>query len=251
MLEHFVLFIVSTIANTMSAFAGGGAGLVQLPAILLLGLPFPIALATHKCVTVALGLGAYLRIRKEGNLLETQFALFALLCGMLGAVLGVFVIVQVPEDTARTALSLLILCLAVYACFKRDMGQSYAPKNRDAKGLAIGGLGLFGVGFLNGTLASGSGLFITALMIVWFGMDYKRAVAYTMTLCGIFWNATGAITLVALGEPVYWPWVPALLAGSFIGGYLGAHFGSLKGNRWIKIAFIAVTFVSGLSLLLK
>ena len=35
-------------ANALSALAGGGAGLVQLPALILLGLPFSMALATHK-----------------------------------------------------------------------------------------------------------------------------------------------------------------------------------------------------------
>ena len=44
-------------ANALSALAGGGAGLVQLP-LILLGLPFAMALATHKVASVALGLGA-------------------------------------------------------------------------------------------------------------------------------------------------------------------------------------------------
>ena len=33
------LGLIAVIANAMSAFAGGGAGLVQLPALILLGLP--------------------------------------------------------------------------------------------------------------------------------------------------------------------------------------------------------------------
>ena len=43
-LESLLLFLglglIAVIANAMSAFAGGGAGLVQLPALILLGLPF-------------------------------------------------------------------------------------------------------------------------------------------------------------------------------------------------------------------
>ena len=45
-----------------SAFSGGGAGIIQLPAILLLfEITFPVALATHKVSTVLLGLGASLK----------------------------------------------------------------------------------------------------------------------------------------------------------------------------------------------
>ncbi|MEB3323332.1 MAG: hypothetical protein VKI81_10965 [Synechococcaceae cyanobacterium] len=42
-----------------------GAGLVQLPVLILLGLPFPVALATHKLASVALGIGPTLRHARE------------------------------------------------------------------------------------------------------------------------------------------------------------------------------------------
>lgn len=57
MLDQFLLFVISLLANLFSAFAGGGAGLIQLPVLLFLGLPFGVALATHKVASVALGLG--------------------------------------------------------------------------------------------------------------------------------------------------------------------------------------------------
>lgn len=235
----------------MSAFAGGGAGLVQLPIILLLGLPFPIALATHKLVTVALGIGAFTRFKKEKSIIETKFALFILLFGMLGAISGAFLIVQTPDDIAKTLLAFLIIGLGIYSLFKKQLGQTYTPKNRDTRGYIIGATALFLIGLLNGSLTAGSGLFVTIFLILWFGMDYKRAVAYTMTLVGIFWNGTGGLTLIAIGAPIHWPWIPALLAGAFIGGYIGAHFGTLKGNKWIKIAFVCITILSGISLLIR
>ena len=52
-----ILFLIAIVANWFSALAGGGAGLIQLPLLIFLGLPFPLALATHKVATVALGLG--------------------------------------------------------------------------------------------------------------------------------------------------------------------------------------------------
>ena len=41
---QLALFAASLVANLLSALAGGGAGLVQLPILILLGLPFPLAL---------------------------------------------------------------------------------------------------------------------------------------------------------------------------------------------------------------
>ncbi len=54
---NFLIFIISFISNTFSAISGGGAGLIQLPALLLSGIPYYQALATHKIATVDLCLG--------------------------------------------------------------------------------------------------------------------------------------------------------------------------------------------------
>ena len=56
-----LIFLISFISNTFSAISGGGAGLIQLPALILSGLPYYQALATHKVATVALGFGGSIR----------------------------------------------------------------------------------------------------------------------------------------------------------------------------------------------
>ena len=56
------------------------------------------------------------------------------------------------------------------------------------------------------------------------------------------------IALGILGD-VKWDWLPALLLGSLLGGYAGAHLAILKGNVWIKRAFETVTLLVGLKLI--
>ena len=50
------IFLISLISNTFSGISGGGAGLLQLPALILFGVPYYQALASHKLATVALGI---------------------------------------------------------------------------------------------------------------------------------------------------------------------------------------------------
>jgi hypothetical protein len=107
---------------------------------------------------------------------------------------------------------------------------------------------LFVIGALNGSLTSGTGLFVTMWLVRWFGLDYRRAIAYTLILVGVFWNGSGALTLGILGE-IRWAWLPALLLGSLLGGYLGAHLAIRSGNRWIKRAFETVTLLMGVKLI--
>ncbi len=247
-LEQLLLFVVSLVANGFSAFAGGGAGLLQLPALIFLGLPFAIALATHKLATVALGVGATLRHLRESRL-ERRFVLFILATGVPGVVVGASIILQVPDRAAQLALGVLTVSLGVYSMRQRQLGQQHCPQNREGKGLWLGGAGLFVIGMLNGSLTSGTGLFVTLWLVRWFGLDYKRAVAYTLILVGMFWNGSGAITLGVLGE-IQWDWLPALLLGSLLGGYIGAHLAIVKGNRAIKRVFEVVTMLVGAKLII-
>lgn len=248
MFEQLLLFVISLLANIFSAFAGGGAGLIQLPALIFLGLPFAVALATHKVASVALGVGATIRHARE-DALERRFALFMLAAGLPGVVLGASLILQVPDRVAQMALGILTTSLGLYSWLKRDLGLRHAPRHRDSRGFIIGGGVLFFIGVLNGSLTSGTGLFVTLWLVRWFGLDYKRAVAYTLILVGMFWNGLGALTLGLLGD-IRWDWLPALLLGSLLGGYIGAHLAIVKGNRWIKRVYEVITLLIGIKLIL-
>jgi len=246
-LDQFVLFVASLAANFFSALSGGGAGLIQFPMLIFLGLPFGVALATHKVASVALGLGATFRHLKESHL-ERRFSLIILGAGLPGVVLGAMTILHIPEQAATLALGVLTLGLGLYSVFRPALGMEHRPRNQQGAGLAGGMAGLFVVGFLNGSITSGTGLFLTVWLIRWFGLDYTRAVAYTLILCGLVWNGTGALVLGVIGT-VAWGWMPALLAGSILGGYLGSHLAIRKGNLWIKRSFEIVTILIGLKLI--
>jgi uncharacterized membrane protein YfcA len=247
MIEQLIVLVAALVANTFSALAGGGAGLIQFPVLLFLGLPFSVALATHKVASVALGIGATVRYLKE-DIVQKQFALFMLIVGVPAVILGSFIAIELPDTLAKKVLGLLTMSLGLYSIFQTQLGQQHTPKNQDKRGLIIGGAWLFFIGFLNGSIASGTGLFATILLVRWFGFDYKRAVAYTLIVVGLFWNGMGGVTLALISE-VKWAWIPMLLIGSFVGGYLGAHLAVLKGNLWIKRGYEIVTILVGLNLL--
>lgn len=242
-----ILFLVAFIANGLSALAGGGAGLLQLPALLMLGLGFPAALATHKIASVALGVGATLRHLREKSL-DWRFAAFILAAGLPGVALGTRVILQLPDQMAELALGLLTLGLGVYSWRRPTLGQQAEPRHRDWRGMLYGGVVLFVIGALNGSLTSGTGLFVTLWLVRWFGLDYARAVSYTLVLVGLFWNGLGAL-LLSVQAPVRWDLLPPLLAGSLLGGYVGTHWALMKGSAVVKRAFEILTVLVGLKLI--
>jgi uncharacterized membrane protein YfcA len=247
-LDQVLLFVISLIANIFSAFAGGGAGLIQFPVLIFLGLSFSIALATHKIASVALGVGATIRNLKEGAL-ERRLTLSLLVFGLPGVILGANIILLVPDRNAEIALGVLTASLGIYSVLRPQLGLKKIDAGLATRPMVIGGLVLFIIGALNGSLTSGTGLFVTLWLVSWYGLDYKRAVAHTLVLVGLFWNGAGAVTLSLLSE-VQWSWLPALILGSLLGGYIGAHLAIVKGNRWIKRVYEVITLLVGIKLII-
>ena len=247
--SQIFLGIVSIASNFISALSGGGAGLIQLPALLFFGLPFSNALATHKVASVALGLGACIPHFKR-NRLQKEYSFLILFSGIPGVLIGSYMASILPSYFSTTLLAFLTLFLSFYSINNQELGRSIQRKSISTLRLLIGSFGLFIIGFLNGYLSSGTGLFVTIWMITIFNLSFSVAVAYTLIFVGIFWNGVGALSLGLSGN-IIWNYIPVLILGSIIGGYLGAYFSIIKGSKFIKAVFEVVSFSVGFSLLIK
>ena len=244
-----IIFIISFLSNTFSSISGGGAGLLQLPVLILLGLPYYQALSTHKAATVALGLGGTLRNYKSlGNYFSISFLI--LIFGIPGVFLGSKIVNFLSEEILYLILGIFSILLALHSIWKKNLGLvSLNIEVGILKKLRFGML-IFLIGILNGSFSSGTGLLVTILTIKTFGIDFLRAVSLTFFTVGIFWNAIGAFYLSKIGTlPINLLLV--LLIGSFTGGYFGAHLSNLKGNKMIKNSFTVVCLLVGFSLIIK
>ena len=243
------IFLISLFSNTFSAFSGGGAGLVQLPALILSGVPYYQALASHKLATVALGIGGSLRNFKSLKN-DIYVAWRILIFGLPGVILGAYIVEFISEQYLYLFLGIFSIVLAFYSFLKPDLGLITSNNKlnliHEIRFLTF----IFLIGILNGSISSGTGLMVTILLIKTFGMDFLRAISLTFLTVGIFWNLTGAIFLSKIG-PVHSNILILLIIGSFTGGYFGAHLSKLKGNILIKKTFTMICLLIGISLLIK
>ena len=127
---------------------------------------------------------------------------------------------MIGRHRRRIAAGILTISLAVYSFLQPELEQFAVFKHRDTRGMISGGIVLTIIGILNGSLTSGTGLFVTLWLVSWFGLDYKTAIA--LVLVGVFWNGMAAVVLGVLGN-IEWSWLPEFITGLFIGGYIGAH----------------------------
>ncbi len=247
--SQFFLFCISIFSNFISALSGGGAGLIQLPALLFFGLPFTKALATHKVASVALGFGASVPHLKN-NSLQLNYACLILISGIPGVLFGAYTSSILPNKFSTILLGSLTLFLSFYSKKQKKLGSSNQNIPINKLRIIVGSFGLFIIGFLNGYLSSGTGLFVTIWMITIFNLSFSVAIAYTLIFVGIFWNGIGALSLGLTGN-IIWSYIPVLILGSLLGGYFGAYFSIIKGSKFIKCVFELVSFSIGISLLFK
>ena len=247
--KYFLIFFISFFSNTFSAISGGGAGLIQLPALILFGLPYYQALATHKVATVALGIGG--SIRNFKSLKKDFYILLQLLFfGTPGVILGTSVVYIFSEQYLYLVLGIISIFLAFYSYFKSSFGMNSVVNKVPVKFNLRFLILIFLIGILNGSVSSGTGLLVTILLIKTFEMDFLRAISLTFFTVGIFWNAIGAFFLSRLGT-IPTNLLVILILGSFTGGFFGAHLSNLKGNKLIKNTFTVVCLLVGISLLIK
>ena len=247
--ESFYIFLISFFSNTFSAISGGGAGLLQLPALILSGMPYYQALASHKLATVALGIGGSLRNYKSfGN--DINVAWQILIFGLPGVILGSSIVGYISEKYLYLILGIFSILLAFYSLLKSDLGLSSGNNKLNLVHKIRFSIFIFLIGILNGSISSGTGLLVTILLIKTFEMDFLRAISLTFFTVGIFWNFIGAVLLTNIGS-VPFDILILLIIGSFTGGYFGAHLSKLNGNILIKKTFTTVCILVGSSLLIK
>ncbi len=247
--KSITIFLISFFSNTFSAISGGGAGLFQLPALILSGVPYYQALASHKLATVALGIGGSLRNYKSLRN-DIYIAVQILIFGLPGVIFGASLVEFISEQYLYLTLGVFSILLAFYSFIRSDLGLISVNHNLNFIHKIRFLIFIFFIGILNGSISSGTGLLVTILLIKTFGIDFLRAISLTFFTVGIFWNFTGAIYLSKIGT------VPQnilflLLIGSFAGGYFGAHLSKLKGNVLVKKTFTTVCLLVGISLFIK
>ena len=241
-MEYLFLLIISFLSNLFSAFSGGGAGIIQLPAILLLfEISFPVALATHKISTVLLGFGATLKFFEKSKP-SRKLLNEGIIVGLPAVIIGAYSISFINENLARQFLGLLIL-LVFFLSLTKSHNQGHTEPNPFIVYVA-----LFIIGFLNGSLSAGTGLLYTLMLTKLYGYTFKEAIGYTLLVVGLFYNLVGAIVLFLMSS-IDVSILPILLLGSFAGGYVGAMVAMKKSNVLIRTAYQLVTLIVAYKLL--
>lgn len=244
-IKQIILFAVSFLANLFASVSGGGAGFVQFPLLILLGLPFATALGTHKVAVVFLGIGALAKQRRAHGAFrfDPQVALVMTLLCIPAVVSGSLIIVKIPSHLAEIVLGCITIAAGIYTFLKKSFGGQ-ALEHRSRQRLILGTLTMILIGLFSGSLSSGAGLFATLTLVGIFGLDLKSAILHTMVFVATLWNAVGAVT-IGMVTSIHWHWIPTMIVATLAGSYLGTTLLIKLPVKAVRVIFSMVAILSG------
>ncbi len=240
-----LLFCAALAAGAINSVAGGGS-FVSFPALLFAGLPPVYANATN---TVALwpgqpaSVGAY---RGELKHLSRGIVVPLVTIGVIGGLLGAWVLLKTPQATFMLLVPWLILIATVIFMFSGRITRWV--RDRTAHGghseFATGRgmfLQLF-IAFYIGYFGAGAGILILAMLAL-LGMDHIHTMNALKALLTTVSNGVAALLFVVTPHAVYWPEAILMIVGSVLGGYFGAYFAQKTKPEHVRMIVIVIGFV--------
>lgn len=246
---HFLLFVffgalLGAIGSTV-----GGASLVSVPLLVATGLSPLGAIATSKFAVLASFITGGVRYSKEGVLQDKKLAIILSIPALLGSVAGSLLVLRVNQAVLLKVIIVLLVIVFGFTLFKKDIGSSAKHTHITKSKRILGVLVMLILGVYAGFFGAGFGSFAILSLIYLFGYSFLESSAF-MTVINFF--ALLAATAVFIGHNTInyydgWP----LLLGSALGGWVGVKYAVLKGNVWLRRAFLLITAGLIIDLIIK
>lgn len=232
----FVLFLVAGVAGFVDAIAGGG-GLLTIPAMLMANIPPLYTLGTNKLQATAGSFSASVTMIKQGKVNPKNIWQSILAC-FVGAMLGTMAVQLSPPELLTKVIPFLIAVIGLYYLFAPKVGEVMSEPRVKEKHWRY----IFSpvVGFYDGYLGPGTGMFLALGGVVLRGWDMITATANAKVLN--FTTNVASLMFFILGGKVLWSVGLAMMLGQVIGATMGARLAVKGGARFIRPMIVLMCF---------
>ncbi|MER6505993.1 TSUP family transporter [Nonomuraea sp. NPDC001636] len=237
-LEQVVVLLAAAAgAGWVDAVVGGG-GLVQLPALLMTGMPPVQAMATNKFSSVfgtASAAVAYARSTK----IDRQVALPGAALAVVSAGLGAWAAAAISADVLRPVVMVVLLGVAAFVTLRPSMGALPQPHLR-TRGRVVAAVAAAGVGiaFYDGIMGPGTGTFLIIAFTTILGLDFVGASA-SAKIINVGTNL-GALAVFGLQGHVQWALGLGMALCNVAGAQLGARMAIRRGTAFVRVVLLCV-----------
>lgn len=238
-----LMFGVAMVAGCVDTIAGGG-GLIVLPTMLMVGMPPAVALATNKLQGSGGTFVASIYFLQK-QIVRLQAIKLTVLMTFLGAVFGVWLVLQIESTVLKAVIPFLLITMGAYFALSPKLGATEQQQRIAHKTFSMVCAPL--LGFYDGFFGPGTGMFMALSLVNLRGYTLTKATAHTKVL-NCTSNVSSLLYFLAFGE-VYWKVGLVMLAGQVIGSSIGARIVLAKGAALIRPVVSIVCFLMATKLL--
>ncbi|UKJ09169.1 sulfite exporter TauE/SafE family protein [Solitalea lacus] len=237
-MEIILLCCFAFLAGFVDSIVGGG-GLIQMPA-LLFTLPqtaLPVLFGTGKIPAITGTTAAAWQYSKKVNFNFKILATVAA-CALVAAYLGAQTINLLDSSLLKPLILIILVLIAVYTFFKKDLGSTQAREIPESKMLIMGSLIGLIIGFYDGFFGPGTGSFFILAFIMFLGFDFLNASAYAKIINCV--TNLSALTAFIFNKQVLYHIALPMAVCNLAGGIIGSKLALTKGNEFIRKFFLIV-----------
>lgn len=227
-----IFIITGFIAGYIDAIAGGG-GMVQVPVLLLSGIPPIFVLASNKMASVFGALMATIKYASSKKV-SWKIVLIAIIPCLIASYIGSNLVMFLSDEIIQWAI-LIAIPIAMIALFKKSSEIKNKQTKLSKKNII---LATAPIGFYDGILGPGTGTYLTISMKKFLSLDYLTATASTKPL-NFATNLGSFFAFFFAGKILWLVAIPMGLA-NIAGSYVGSHYAIKGGEKFIKKVLIFV-----------
>jgi uncharacterized protein len=226
------------LAGFIDSIVGGG-GLIQTPAMLIFlpQVPIPTLLGTGKVSGIA-GTAAALWRYARNIRINWSSILPAAIAAFIFSFLGARAVSHIPADALRPVVLVLLVSVAVYTFFKKDLGSLHAPKLSPARETLLAVVIGVVIGFYDGFFGPGTGSFLIFAFIGLFGFSFLAASA-AAKLVNVATNLSALLYFAYTGQILYHIGIPMAIC-NVLGSQLGSRLALSKGSGFVRGFFLVI-----------
>jgi uncharacterized membrane protein YfcA len=237
------LFLAAFVAGALNSVAGGGS-FISFPALLFSGVAPIAANATNTAAVWPGTVASTFAYRREFGADARRLLPPLLATGVLGGVLGAWILLRTPQSTFLHLVPWLLLAATLLFVLSGRMTawvRRRAGQQKGSRLLMAGVLFLeFLVAIYVGYFGAGVGILVLSLLAL-LGMENIHAMNGMKTLIVSVVNGVALATFI-WAHMVVWPQAVLMLVGASLGGYGGAHYAQKTDPKYIRWLVIAVGF---------
>lgn len=228
-----LLALTAFVAGLVDAIAGGG-GLFTVPALLAVGLPPSVALATNKGQAAPGAVSSFVTFFRRGGI-DRRRAPLGFACGFLGSLLGARLLLAMRPEPLRPIIALLLLFALAVMLLRSRIRVRPEPLARPRLVLALVALVL---GAYDGFFGPGTGSLLIVAFVTFFG-DSPLLASGNAKVVNLGSNLA-AFTLFAFRGSILWQISVPMALANILGARLGARLALRQGDGFVRVVVAVV-----------